>query len=128
MSVEVFDPAENRRTPVDVRLTARAITHIKRQLAQSPGKSLRLGIKESGCSGYMYELDYIDAPGADDIAVEIDETLSIFIRDAHLPLVRGTEVDYVTEGLNSMLKFKNPNADAECGCGESFSVRKEVSA
>jgi iron-sulfur cluster assembly accessory protein len=126
MSVEVFDPGANRRTAVDVKMTAEAIVHIKRQLERMPGKSLRLGIKESGCNGYMYELDYIDAVGNDDIAVDIDDALSIFIRDAHLPLVRGTEIDYVTEGLNSMLKFKNPNAEAECGCGESFSVRKET--
>ena len=37
-------------------------------------------------------------------------------------MVRGTEVDYVTEGLNSSLRFKNPNASTYCGCGESFAV------
>lgn len=39
-----------------------------------------------------------------------------------LPLVRGTEIDLVVEGLNSVLKFRNPNAQVECGCGESFGV------
>lgn len=122
MSIEVFDPRGQASGDIDVSMTAGAIAHIKRQLAAMPGKALRFGVKESGCSGYMYELDYIDAPADDDLPCPIDENLTVFVKNAHLPLVRGTQVDYVTEGLNSMLKFKNPNAATECGCGESFSV------
>ena len=50
------------------------------------------------------------------------EDVSVFVQDQDWPFVRGTEIDYETEGLNSMLKFNNPNADAKCGCGESFSI------
>jgi iron-sulfur cluster assembly accessory protein len=128
MSVQVFDPNSNERPPLRVSMSPRAAAHVKRQLAAMPdGRSLRLGVKESGCSGYMYQLDYIDAPDAGDHPVTIDDELTIYVQNQHLALVRGTEIDYVTEGLNSSLRFKNPNAEAECGCGESFSVGKEVS-
>jgi len=48
--------------------------------------------------------------------------LLLYVSAEDLPIVSGTEVDFVTEGLNSALKFKNPNAESHCGCGESFSV------
>jgi Fe-S cluster assembly protein SufA len=124
MSVQVFDP-NGREQPLEVVMTPRAVAHVKRQLERVPGKSLRLGIKESGCSGYMYQLDYIEAPDADDSVVDIDAELRMYVAGAHRALVHGTEIDYVTEGLNSALKFKNPHAAAQCGCGESFSVSKE---
>ena len=51
------------------------------------------------------------------------EDVTVVVRRIGLgTLVQGTVIDYVTEGLNSALTFKNPNATAECGCGESFSV------
>jgi len=52
----------------------------------------------------------------------VADDLSLYVSETDLPLVRGTEVDYVIEGLNGTLKFKNPNAESHCGCGESFSI------
>lgn len=118
MSVASFDP--NR-----VSVTEAAARHIGEQVARSGRRFLRLGVKESGCNGYMYHLDYIDAPSAEDLAFPIAGELSIYVSEADLPLVRGTEVDLATEGLNSSLRFKNPNASAHCGCGESFSIRRD---
>lgn len=115
MSVASFDPTR-------ISVTGAAAAHINDQVARSGRHHLRLGVKESGCNGYMYVLDYIDAPADDDRAFPIDADLSVYVSESDLPLVQGTEVDLVTEGLNSSLQFKNPNATAHCGCGESFSI------
>jgi len=115
MSATEFDP-----NTISVTEPARA--HIRSQIARSERHYLRLGVKESGCNGYMYTLDYIDQPETDDHAFPIEENLELYVSATDLPLVRGTEVDYVIEGLNSSLKFKNPNAESHCGCGESFSI------
>ncbi|MEZ5560799.1 MAG: iron-sulfur cluster assembly accessory protein [Pseudomonadales bacterium] len=108
--------------PNTIRVSERARAHLKAQIARSGMPFLRLGVKESGCNGYMYTLDHLEAPSGDDREFVVDADLSLFVSAADLALVRGTEVDYVTEGLNSSLKFKNPNAESHCGCGESFSV------
>ena len=118
MSVATFNPAE----AAAITATEAAVAHITRQIARSGRSCLRLGLKESGCNGYMYVLDYIDQPQADDRAFEIAEGLALYVRQDELRLVQGTEVDLVTEGLNSSLQFKNPNATSQCGCGESFSL------
>ena len=115
MSVATFDPTQ-------ISVTAAAHRHIVQQIAQSGRKYVRLGVKESGCNGYMYLLDYVDQPTDEDQAFRVADDLSVFVSDSDLPLVQGTEVDLVVEGLNSALRFKNPNAESHCGCGESFSV------
>ena len=120
MSAEVFDPAEM----TTITLTPSARTHVRRQLAREGADALRLGITESGCNGYMYELSYL-AGSLDACRSFHFDDLTVVVDDADWHLVRGTVVDYVTEGLNSALTFKNPNATAECGCGESFSVTED---
>ncbi len=121
MSVATFNPT-------GITATVAAVAHINRQIDQSGCPHLRLGIKKSGCNGYMYMLDYIDAPEGDDQAVKVTESLALYVRKGDLPLVQGTELDLVTEGLNATLKFKNPNATAHCGCGESFSLDSSATA
>ena len=115
MNVATFDPTR-------ISVTDAAAAHIREQVARCGRHHLRLGVRESGCNGYMYVLDYIDAPADDDRAFPIGADVSVYVSQGDLPMVRGTEVDLVTEGLNSSLRFKNPNASAHCGCGESFSV------
>jgi len=119
MRVATFNPA-------GITATVAAVRHIGRQVALSGRPYLRLGVKQAGCNGYMYTLDHLDEPGADDQAFPIGEDLALHVSRNDLPLVRGTEVDLVTEGLNSALKFKNPNATAHCGCGESFSMNAKA--
>jgi len=115
MSATQFDPNQ-------IQVTDQARSHIESQIASSGHRFLRLGVKESGCNGYMYTLDYIDEPAGNDQLYPINDNLALYVSDEDLPLVRGTEVDFVIEGLNGSLKFKNPNAESHCGCGESFSV------
>ena len=118
MSVETYDP----EAAEGVTMTPSAVKHALRQLDKSGAQALRLGVTQSGCSGFMYEIRYEEAPGAQDVAFEITDALTVYVDPEALPLVRGTEIDLVVEGLNSVLKFRNPNAVAECGCGESFAV------
>ena len=117
MSTESFDPKATVLT-----MTPAAVAHVRRQLEINGRNALRLSVVESGCSGYMYELDYTDAIDADDLVCRVAPGVSICVAPGVIGLVAGTEIDYVREGINATLKFRNPNADTECGCGESFSV------
>ncbi len=118
MQAETYDPTQ-------ISLTDRARTHVQMQLAQAEANALILGISETGCNGYMYELDYLrDNEQLDDVQVfDFGDGVAIYVRSKDWELLRGTEIDFITEGLNSSLKFKNPNAETLCGCGESFSLR-----
>jgi len=121
MTIQTYDP----KTAV-ITMTPAAAAHIRRQLASTGCHALPLDVTESGCSGYMYELGYTDTASDTDLVCEVAPGVRVFVAAEVLPLVRGTEIDYVREGINAALKFKNPNAEAECGCGESFSVTKSA--
>ena len=116
------DTATQNYDPESITISTRALKHVKRQLRGQDATVLILGVKESGCNGYMYELDYARGNLAHGRSFRFARDVSVFVQDQDWPFVRGTEIDYETEGLNSMLKFNNPNADAKCGCGESFSI------
>ena len=92
-------------------------------LARGRGLGLRVGIKASGCSGYAYLIDYADQPEADEVVFE-SHGAKVFVARDTLPMLDGLVVDFRKEGLNEVFKFENPNAEALCGCGESFSVQK----
>ena len=107
---------------MSIELTERAANHIRRALARNgSGMGLRLGVRTSGCSGFMYTVDYADAPGDNDMVVE-QHGVSVVIDRKSLPFLDGMEVDFVREGINERFSFRNPNVSAECGCGESFAV------
>lgn len=111
---------------VGISISEAARIHIGKALANDTSKKgMRLFLQTSGCSGFMYETELRDGPAADDTTFQIDSDLSIYVPNKDLPLLNGTEIDFVTEGLNSMFQFKNPNVTGECGCGESFSVTQE---
>jgi len=93
--------------------------------SQSDALGLRFGVKRTGCSGWGYEVDVAREVGANDAVFEQDG-VRVVVDPASLPLVDGTEIDYVKQGLNHQFVFHNPNAKAACGCGESFTT--EVSA
>jgi iron-sulfur cluster assembly protein len=82
---------------------------------------LRLGITETGCSGYSYVINYAEAIGDEDVVFE-DKGVKVIVDPEALRLIDGTEVDFVKNGLNEAFSFRNPNIKGECGCGESFNV------
>ncbi|MEM7079547.1 MAG: iron-sulfur cluster assembly accessory protein [Pseudomonadota bacterium] len=106
----------------NITVSPSAHAHIARQLAQTQSSYLRLGVKESGCNGYMYMLDFLDDPTGDDHCIDVAHDLRICVRTSDLALVEGTEIDLLTQGLNSALVFKNSHATSYCGCGESFAL------
>lgn len=109
-------------TEETVTLTPAAAERIKAQLAKrGSGIGLRVGVRKSGCSGYMYTMDYADEIGASD-TVFSGHGAKVVIDSKHLPVLRGTIVDFRSEGLNRMFRFDNPRAKNACGCGESFTV------
>jgi len=110
----------NEQTAISI--TESASQHIRKQLQQTQARYLRLGVKESGCNGYMYMLDFLEEPASDDECYDFGDDVRICVRAADMQMVTGTEVDMITEGLNSALVFKNPRAVSYCGCGESFAV------
>ena len=104
-----------RLTP---RAEARVLEYLRRR---GSGVGLRVGVAETGCSGYSYVLDYADEVGSDDVVLRQNE-LKIVVARESLPLLEGTEVDFIQQELNEQFVFANPNATGECGCGESFTV------
>ena len=105
-----------------ITITQAAANRIKDTLAsRGKGVGLRLGVKTSGCSGYMYTIDFADETTANDQVFE-GHGAKVIIDNDSLGFLDGTEVDYGREGLNEAFRFSNPNASAECGCGESFTV------
>lgn len=109
------------KTP-QISVSQRAQDHIRAQVEQTRSNFLRLGVKESGCNGFMYTLDFLESADADDHLLQVGEDVTVCVRDQDLALVNGTEIDMVTQGLNSALIFKNSNATSYCGCGESFAL------
>ena len=107
---------------MSVSLTPSAVRHVKKSLSKrGSGIGLRLAVKTSGCNGFAYALEFVDAANAED---ECFETLGVMVvvDPRSLGMLAGTELDFVREGLNEGFKFNNPNAKADCGCGESFAV------
>jgi iron-sulfur cluster assembly protein len=85
------------------------------------GIGLRIAINTTGCSGYAYNLEFVDTVSKNDTVFESNR-IKIIIDNKWLTMVDGTELDYVHEGLNEGFEFHNPNTKATCGCGESFTV------
>ncbi|WP_127555809.1 HesB/IscA family protein [Saccharospirillum alexandrii] len=118
MSVESFDPSQSAR----LTMTAAAVEHSRRQIQDAGAQGIRLSIKESGCSGYMYIVDLVTQPDETDVRLSMADDVTLFVQKDALPIVQGTEIDFAKDGINRVIKFRNPNVTAECGCGESFVV------
>ena len=105
-----------------VTMTEAAAQHVSGQLAsRGKGLGIRLGVKTSGCSGMAYVLEFVDTEAAEDVVFE-QHGVKIYVDPKSFAYLDGTELDFVKEGLNEGLQFRNPNVAGECGCGESFSV------
>ncbi|MCZ6804737.1 MAG: iron-sulfur cluster assembly accessory protein [Proteobacteria bacterium] len=109
-----------------INLTDNAKQHIEKILAQdADGIGLRIGVKTTGCSGYQYIIETAKSVNEQDKTID-SNGINIIIDEQSLRYLAGTELDFVREGLNSEFKFNNPNVEESCGCGESFSLKKEL--
>lgn len=109
---------------MSISITPAAAQRVASQIEQAGAMALRFGVKESGCSGYSYVLDFANDIGADDTVFE-QHQVKVVVDAKSLPILSGTQIDYVSEGLNQTFKFTNPGATDECGCGESFAIAKD---
>jgi iron-sulfur cluster assembly protein len=107
---------------MSITLTQRAAERVKQYLSQPPGGiGLSVAVKKSGCSGWSYVLD-IAKEVKDGEQVFESHGIQVRVPEASLEQLAGTEIDFVSEGLNQQFMFRNPRVTGECGCGESFTT------
>lgn len=108
-----------------ITITPAALQHLRASLEASPANTIgiRFGLRDAGCSGYAYTIDFSTTHSpAEDHLLDFDG-LSLIVAKQHLPALNGTRIDYVQQGLSSILVFNNPNVVDQCGCGESFKFK-----
>ena len=111
---------------MSISLTANAVARAKRFLAEQPNApGLRFGVKRTGCSGWGHVADLARDQREGDTVYEQDG-VRIFVDADSLALVDGTVIDFGKQGLSEAFLFRNPNATAECGCGESFTTQADL--
>ncbi len=112
-----------RPKPKVMTLTDAAADRIKEIMAGSDREivGLRVGVKNGGCAGMSYTMEYAEARNPHDEVVE-DRGVTILIDPKAVLFLLGTEMDYRTEKLSSQFVFNNPNQTSACGCGESVSL------
>ena len=110
-------------TTSTITVTAAAAARIKHLMSeQGEGKlGLRVGVREAGCSGMAYTIDFTEAAKAGDQVID-DKGVTVVVDAEAAVFLAGSEMDYVEEKLHSGFVFNNPNESGRCGCGESFRV------
>ncbi len=116
-------PRVRRPRPKVVSLTERAADRVREILdnAEKPFAGLRVGVKNGGCAGQEYVLNYAEGPEPLDETVE-DKGVTIFVEPKSVLFLIGSEIDYETEKLAARFVFRNPNETDACGCGESVTI------
>jgi iron-sulfur cluster assembly protein len=106
-----------------MRLTDAAANRIKDILAraETPIAGVRVGVKNGGCAGMSYTMEYAEHVNPTDEVVE-DKGVRILIDPKAVLFLLGTEMDYKTEKLSTQFVFNNPNQTSACGCGESVQL------
>jgi iron-sulfur cluster assembly protein len=109
-----------RPRPKVMSLTDAAAERIRQILARAdkPVAGLRIGVKNGGCAGMEYTIDWASEAGALDEKIE-DKGVAILIDPKAVLFLLGTEMDYKVEKLKAGFVFNNPNQTSVCGCGES---------
>lgn len=110
-----------RPRPKPVKLSDAAATRVKEIMAERGMGFLRIGVKNGGCAGMEYVMDYAEAPQPLDEVVE-DNGVTILIDAKAVLFLLGSEVDYETTLLHEKFVFRNPNQTDACGCGESVTI------
>ena len=109
--------------PKAITLTDRAAERVKSIMAKSetPKIGIRLGVKNGGCAGMEYTMDYAEEKQPLDEIVE-DKGVTILIEAKAVLFLLGTEMDWEEDKLSAGFRFNNPNQTDACGCGESVTI------
>ncbi len=115
--------ATARPRPQVMRLTDAAALRIKDVMARAerPVAGVRVGVKNGGCAGMEYTMEYADSVQPTDEVVE-DKCVKILVDPKAVLFLLGTEMDYKAEKLSAQFVFNNPNQTSACGCGESVQL------
>jgi iron-sulfur cluster assembly protein len=114
------EPRARRPRPQIVRLTESAAARL-RDLTNDDKKFVRVGVKNGGCAGMEYYMEYVAAPDAFDELVE-EKGVKILVESKAVLFLLGSEVDFETTALAAKFVFRNPNETDACGCGESVTI------
>ncbi len=105
-----------------VQVTDRAAKRIAQIVSGAPAaQMLRVSVLAGGCTGFQYSFDLVSEREDGDYVIE-KEGATVLIDDVSLPLLQGSEIDYVDDLIGASFKVRNPNATETCGCGTSFSI------
>ena len=115
--------ASSRPRPQVMRLTEAAATRIRDIMAKAerPVVGVRVGVRNGGCAGMAYTMEFAEAQTPLDEVIE-DKGVRILVDPKAVMFLLGTEMDYKTEKLASQFVFNNPNQTGACGCGESVQL------
>jgi len=89
--------------------------------AERPIAGIRVGVKNGGCAGMAYTMEYAEALDPRDEVVE-DKGVRLFIDPKAVLFLLGTEMDFRVDKLSAGFVFNNPNQTSACGCGESVAI------
>ena len=102
----------------EIKFTDKALKQINSLLSKKDkGSFFRIAIKGGGCSGFQYEFTFDSLKTKDDLNFE-----NILIDKTSADLLKGSEIDYVSELIGEQFKITNPQTKSSCGCGVSFSL------
>ena len=114
--------ATPRPRPQVMKVTDAAAMRIAALMQRGEGVGLRVGVKNGGCAGMEYTMEWAAEQGKFDEVVE-DKGAKILIDPKAIMFLLGTEMDYQESTLKSGFVFNNPNQISACGCGESVEIR-----
>ncbi len=106
-----------------ISLTDAAAKRVQEIMANSekPLAGLRIGVKNGGCAGMSYTMDWAETQGPHDDVVE-EKGVRLLIDPKAVLFLFGTQMDFQQSKLSSGFVFNNPNQTAACGCGESVAI------
>lgn len=121
--------AMSRPRPKVMTLTDAAAERVKAIMAKAskPVVALRVGVKNGGCAGMEYTMEWAEAQKPLDEVIE-DNGVKVFIDPKAVLFLLGTQMDYKESTLKSGFVFNNPNQTSACGCGESVLLKQAEAA
>jgi len=107
---------------IDISFTKSACEQLEKSLRKAGKKAVHLSVREAGCSGLEYIMDYADSP-LDSDRVQEFKGFSLYVDEAsYIKALVGLQIDYQKDMLSSAFVYTNPNKKGECGCGISFTI------